>query len=299
MTSRIDELVAGLAPVRDDDVPSEPSGRGGRELLAAVVSAGSPPPRRRRPRLYPRLAAGAATVAALAAASVIGLPGFESEPLRSYANAAVAIDVEGDVYEVRVKDAYAGQREFSAAFARFGLDVRLRVVPVSPRRERDFVQVRTLHPARGGHVPPGGVTGTSSTELECSPGQVVCSLKVGLGGEMFRRHGADILIGRKARPHEVYADVMPRAGDHPGSLGLTGRTAGEALAGLRRRGLTAVFTIGAFNADGSGTMWDPPANWRPAADRRVTGAWMRGPTSAGLLVAPAEGDPEPRPVPSG
>lgn len=296
MTSHMDELVAGLAPVRDDDVASEPSGRGGRELLAAVLSAESPPPPRRR--LVPRLAAGAATVAALAAALVVGPTPWDSEPLRGYANAAVAIDVEGEMYEVRIKDAYADQREFGEAFARFGLDVRLRVVPVSPDRERDYVQVRALRPVPEGAPPPGGLTGAHSTELECSPGQDVCSLRVGLGGELFRRHGADILIGRKARPGELYADAAPAAGDRPASLGLTGRTVGEVLAELRRRGLGADFTIGVFRPDGSGSALDPPALWRPAADRRVTGAWMRGPASVGLLVAPAEDDPAPRPDPA-
>ncbi|MEV5829202.1 hypothetical protein AB0L25_26945 [Spirillospora sp. NPDC052242] len=296
MTSRIDELVAGLAPVHDDDVTSEPSGRGGRELLAAVLAERPPAPRRRR--RVPRLAAGAVAVTALAAALVVGPAGWESEPLRSYANAAVAIDVEGEMYEVRVKDAYADQREFSEAFARFGLDVRLRVVPVSPRRERDFVQVQTLRPASDGGLPPGGLTGSHSAELECSPGQDVCSLRVGLGGEGFRRLGADIRIGRAARPGEVYADAAPAAGDRPASLGLTGRTVGEALAELRRRGLGAAFTIGAFRPDGSGSMWDPPALWRPDADRRVTGAWTRSSTTVGLLVAPADGDPAPLPVPA-
>ncbi|WP_026403171.1 hypothetical protein [Actinomadura rifamycini] len=296
MTSRIDELVAGLAPVRDDEVTGEPTGPAGRELLAAVLSGEPAPPRRRRLAL--RLAAGAVTVTAVAAALVAGLTGWESEPLRSYANAAVAIDVEGEMFEVRVKDAHADQREFREAFARFGLDVRLRVVPVSPRRQRDFVQVRALRAEPVGEPPPGGVTGTHSTELECTPGQDVCALKVGLGGELYRRHGADILIGRAARPGEVYTDAYPAAGDRPASLGLTGRTVGEALAELRRRGLGAAFTIGAFNLDGSGSMWEPPQLWRPAADRRVTGAWMRSSNSVGLLVAPAKGDPGPLPVPS-
>ncbi|GAB2818922.1 hypothetical protein GCM10027176_24200 [Actinoallomurus bryophytorum] len=36
MTSPIDELVAGLATVRDSDITSEPGGAGGRSLLAAI-----------------------------------------------------------------------------------------------------------------------------------------------------------------------------------------------------------------------------------------------------------------------
>ncbi|MFD0684994.1 hypothetical protein [Actinomadura fibrosa] len=51
------------------------------------------------------------------AALVDVLLGRGSGPLRSYANAAVAVRAEGEMYEVRVKDAYADQWEFREAFA--------------------------------------------------------------------------------------------------------------------------------------------------------------------------------------
>lgn len=294
MTFQIDDLVAGLNPVRDGDITSEPSGAGGQALLAAIT-AENPAPRRRRFPRFVRPAIGVA-VAGVAATTVLALPAQDSGPLRSYANAAVRIDVTDGAYEVEVKDAFADQREFREAFAKVGLRVELRIVPVSPPHERDVIRVGTLSAPPGKSVPAGGESGTSTTVLKCPPGQDACPLKVRLSGSMFRSQGGEIVIGRKARPGEVYEDAHPARGDHPANLRLTGRTVGRALADLRARGLTASFSIGDFKADGSGFMWNPPAGWRPGDGRRVTGAWLRSSDSVGLLVAQAEGDPEPQPT---
>src|SRR3954470_3180491 len=121
MTSRVDELVASLATVRDSDITSEPGGPGGRALLAAIIAEEVPVSRRRRHRRLPVLVAGVMVAAAAVAAVVVGVGDQNPAPLRSYANAAVAIDVKGTGYEVEVKNAYADQREFSDAFAKFGL----------------------------------------------------------------------------------------------------------------------------------------------------------------------------------
>lgn len=286
----IDDLVAGLNPVHDDDITSEPSGPAGRELLAGVTALA---PRRRR--RVPRLAIGAVAAAGVAAAAVFVLPVQDSGPLRSYANAAVRVEVKGGEYEVEVKDAYAGQREFREAFAKVGLDARLSIVPVSPGRERTVIRTGPLHAPREGQIPPGGVTGTETTVLKCPPGQAACPLKVRLGGALFHLEGADIVIGREARPGEIYQDATPARGDRPASLNLTGRTVGQALAYLRSRNLAWSFFLGEFKPDGSGGGWNPPESWRPADGRRVTGAWIQSSDSVGLLVTPVKNDPRPTP----
>lgn len=294
MTYPVDDLVASLNPVRDDDVPAP--GETARALLAAITAMPAPAPRRRfRPRLRLRFAVAPAVAVAAATAALIAVPARDSGPLRSYANAAVRIDVtRDDEYEVEVKDAYADQREFREAFARFGLDVRLRIVPVSPGEERRVIRIGSLHPARGDE-PANGVTGTSDTDLKCPPDRGACPLRVRLGGAMFRLEGADIVLGRTARPGELYQDAGPTPGDHPKSLRLTGRTVRQALADLDRHGLTWAFTLGRFKPDGSGGSWDAPEKWRPSGDRRIAGAWMRSSDSVGLLVTPEKGDPEPVP----
>ncbi|WP_026410851.1 hypothetical protein [Actinomadura oligospora] len=297
MTSRIDDLVAGLATVSDGDIRSEPDGVGGRSLLEAVTAGEVPEPRRRRrPRLLPGLAGGAAVVSVAAAAvAVLVVDGRDPEPLRSYANAAVAIDVKDSEYEVEVRNAYADQREFSEAFAKVGLDARLRIVPVTPGHERTVVRIGSLHEPKGG-MPAGGMSGTTDVVMKCPPAQGSCPLRVRVGGAMYRLGGADIVIGRKADPGEVYFDAQPVRGDRAKGLSLTGRTVAQALAELRRRGLTPAFALGVFKADGSGSFWDAPVTWRPSGERRVTGAWMRSSDSVGLMVVPQPGDPQPQPV---
>ncbi|NVI92182.1 hypothetical protein [Actinomadura sp. BRA 177] len=144
MTSSIDDLVAGLNPVRDDDITSEPSGAGARTLLAAITAAASPAPRRRRLPRFVRPAIGVAAAGVAATATVLVLSAQDSGPLHAYANAAVRIDVADGAYEVEVKDAYADQREFQEAFAKVGLRVKLSIVPVSPSHERDVISVGSL-----------------------------------------------------------------------------------------------------------------------------------------------------------
>ncbi|NKZ03009.1 hypothetical protein [Actinomadura latina] len=295
MTSSIDDLIADLNPVRDGDITSEPSGAAARTLLAAITSAEDPAPRRRRLPRFARPALGVA-VAGAAATTVLVLSAQDSGPLHAYANAAVRIDVSDGVYEVEVKDAFADQQEFQEAFAKVGLRVKLSIVPVSPAHERAVISFGSLPAPPRKSVPAGGESGTFTTVLKCPPGKDACPLKVRINGPMFPSPGGEIVIGRKARPGEVYGDARPARGDHPESLRLTGRTAGRALADLRARGLTASFSIGEFKADGSGSMYNPPAGWRPGDGRRITGAWVRSSDSVGLLVTPAKGDPEPQPT---
>lgn len=120
MTSPIDELVASLNPVHEDEITSEPCGAAGRALLADVTTGETPAPRRRRLPRRARVAIGGALLAGAAAATVVVLSGQDSGPLRSYANAAVRIDVEGDGYEVEIKDAYAARRSSVRRSPRWG-----------------------------------------------------------------------------------------------------------------------------------------------------------------------------------
>jgi hypothetical protein len=289
MTSPIDELVAGLNPVRDDEIAT--SDAAVRTLLTAITIE---PRATRRRRFRPRLAIAVGAALAVATALVTGLSGNDSGPLRSYANAAVQIDAKsGGEYEVEVKDAYADQREFREAFAKFGLDVRLSIVPVSPAGERRIIRIGSLHPSS--NTPAGGVTGTSDTDLKCPPDRGACPLRVKLGGTMFRTEGADIVLGRKARPGEVYQNAYPALGDRPKTLNVTGRTVDHVLADLHPRGLTWAFFLGRLRPDGSGGGWDAPAQWRPSGDRRITGAWMRSSAWGALPPPPPKRDPPPVP----
>ena len=285
-TSRVDELVAGLTGVHDDRIAG-PSTPGARRLLTAVTAEERAPaapaaPARRRP--YRRLAVGATAATVVAATAVIALTAGGPGPIRSYANAAVDIQRTNGTYRVHIKNVYADQRQFHQAFAKFGLDVTLSIVPVAPGRERRIV---------GGG---GDAIGTISTVLKCPPGLgTACPLTVELSGPEIRRGSTTIMIGRAARPGEAYQFQRRGAGDNPPSLRLTGKTVAAALARLRRQNMTAVYVIGQFHKDGSGDYYGPPPNWRPQAGRRVTGAWMHSSNAVTLLVAPAGNDPAPDP----
>ncbi|GLZ12228.1 hypothetical protein Acsp04_24630 [Actinomadura sp. NBRC 104425] len=290
-TPEIDELVARLAPGYDDRA-AEPASPGARALLAAITAEprAAARPRRRR---YGRYAAGLVAATAVAAGAVVALDAGGPGPVRGYANAAVDIRRTDDTYRVHVKDVYADQRQFREAFARLGLDVTLSIVPVSPGRERKIIRLGGAS-RTGADGTPGSIQ--IATVLDCPPGRgTACPLTVELSGEAVRWQATEIVIGRTARPGEVYRDQHPAAGDNPPSLRLTGRTVAQALARLRARHMTAAYLIGEFKKDGSGNYYSPPADWRPEGGRHVAGAWMRSSDSVTLLVAPRQGDPGPDP----
>ncbi|GAA4074293.1 hypothetical protein [Actinomadura miaoliensis] len=289
-TSRMDELVAGLARAHDDRIAG-PDAPGAQALLAAITA--EPRGTARRRRRFGRFTVGVVAATTVAAGAFVALDAGGPGPVRGYANAAVDIRRTDDTYKVHVKNVYADQRQFREAFARLGLDVTLSILPVSPGRERKIIRV-----GGGPHTPTDGVTGgvRIATVLDCPPGRgTACPLTVELSGEAVRRQATEIVIGRTARPGEIYHDQNPGAGDNPPSLRLTGRTVAEALARLRARNMTAAYLLGRFNQDGSGSSYTPPSGWRPEGDRRVAGAWMRSSDSVTLLVVPRKNDPGPDP----
>jgi hypothetical protein len=281
----IDELVAGLKGVGDDQIAG-PDTPGAREMLTAIM-AEEHAVSVQRPRKYARLAIGAVAATAVVTTTVIALNAGGPGPTRSYANAAVDIQrAHGGTYKVHIKNVYADQRQFHDAFAKFGLDVTLSIVPVSPGSERKIV-------GGGGD---DGSTHTIGTVLSCPPGRgTACPLTVEISGMTPHKGSERLMIGRTARPGETYWNQRVGAGDSPRSLGLTGHTVAEALKILRKRSMTAAYQIGEFRKEGSGYGYAPPSGWRPQAGRRVTGAWMRSSDSVGLLVAPVKGDPQPVP----
>jgi hypothetical protein len=283
-TSRINELVAGLTGVHDDQIagPSTPGARG---LLTAITAEErATATTARQSRRYGRFAVGAVAATAVATTAVVALNAGGPGPIRSYANAAVDIQRTNGTYKVHIKNVYADQRQFHQAFTKFGLDVTLSIVPVSPGRERKIV---------GGG---GDWVGTIGTVLDCPPRQgTACPLTVELSGAAVSRGSTKIMIGRTARPGEAYQFQRPGAGDNPPSLRLTGRTVAEALTRLHKQNMTAVYVIGQFHKDGSGSDYKPPPTWRPQGGRRVMGAWMHSSNSVTLLLAPVKDDPAPAP----
>ncbi|MFC6885167.1 hypothetical protein [Actinomadura yumaensis] len=290
MTVPVDELVARLARVRDEEVGTAPGGPGGRGLLAEIIAAAPLLEARRTRRRARRFALASAATAALAAAALIGVNVAAPERLRSYANAAVEIQRTDGVYEVSVKDAYAEQRRFTEAFRKMGLNVRLSIVPVTPGSERTIVAMGGESASRH-----GGPT-VWSFDDGCRARSGACPLRVRISGEV----GRDRLwleLGREARPGEPYANAhWGRKDPALARLGLPRRTVAGAVAVLRRAGLKADYAIGTVNPDGSGGMYRAAPSWRPAGGRRVGTAWTHSSTTVTLMVLPAPGDPRPDPA---
>ncbi len=235
MTSSIDDLVAGLNPVRDDDITSEPSGAGARTLLAAITAAASPAPRRRR------LPGSSAPPSAWRRPVSRPPRRFSSCPRRTPAPCTPTPTPPcGSTWRTartrwrsRTPTPTSGssrRRSPRSGCASSSASCRC-------RHRTNATSSASAHCRRlpGSAFRPG-VGGTVTTVLKCPPGQDACPLKVRLSGPMFRSPGGEIVIGRKARPGEVYGDAHPARGDHPKSLRLTGRTVGQALADLRARG---------------------------------------------------------------
>ncbi|WP_067491855.1 hypothetical protein [Actinomadura hibisca] len=286
MKTSVDDLVASLD--RAPEVPG-PGTVGARNLLAAVT-AEEPLTEAARPRRVrrPRLLAGAVAMA-LAVAAFVGLNGAGPTRLSGYANAAVDIEHTGDVYVVRVKDAYADSDRFTEAFAKLGVRAKLSIVPVSPASERKVLAVGDLGTGPADEILDGSV---DVTVPECPSDGRACPLTVELSGDV-RRSGLAVMLGRAARPGETYHDgPFQQAPPPPALRRLEGRTAGAARAGLRHLGMTVVYMIGEFAADGSGDAYEPPADWRPGPDRRVARVWLHSAHGAVLMITPAAGDPD-------
>ncbi len=248
--------------------------------------------RSRRGRRTRRTVLSVLAATAVATAAVLIVPALGSGPVRSYANAAMRIEGGNGTWKVEIKDAYADPGEFERAFAKVGLDVELRIVPVTPRGERRIIQV--AEEASG----TGSKEQRSSFSVDdCPRGRPDCPLSMTISADADAEGGRwRVLLGRKARPGETYADSYPVVDREPvPGLKLIGRSVRDAVALLRERGLKAAFLIGEFKPDGSGMSYDVDPSWRPPGGREVTGAWYSASDAVTLLVPPRPGDPGPTP----
>ncbi|WP_106397635.1 PASTA domain-containing protein [Actinocorallia populi] len=257
-------------------------------LMAEITGPAAAPRRGTRGR---RLVFGALAGTAAVTTAVLVVPALGPEPLRDYANAAMRIERGNGTWRVEIKDAYADPGEFGRAFAKVGLDIDLRIVPVSPRRERRVIQVM-MKEGRGS-VPEGRTNSFSVSD--CPADRPECPLTMTVSGDAESMRW-QVWLGREARPGERYADGSPGLGREPvPGLRLIGRSVRDATALLRERGLKTAFHIDEFQPDGSGTAYEVDPSWRPSGGRRVTDAWPFSSDTVTLLVSSRPGDPKPVP----
>lgn len=234
-THDIDAAVRGLAPtIHTEDPISEAAWA---QLAENVTSEHTPAPvvdgapgRRpaRRPRLLMAAAAGL-LIAGVVAATLVNRPG-QNQPQ------ALSFTAQGDKLIVRVVDPNADPKRYNADFKRMGLDITVRMIPVSPpsvgtmvsysgRNESDMDQLRWLEP---GEKCPGTL---NAADPGCQAG---LELPKDYDGETV------VDFGRAAKPGEAYQHMSSSAtekGEALAGLAIKNKTVAEVLPLIEARGV--------------------------------------------------------------
>lgn len=224
---RVPPQLSRLALVKDEELAGLAAGPVAWDLFAALVAerepaaerrdrAAEPGPRRDRAgRTLRGLVPAAVAVGAMSVAAVVGLSVLEDRTGRatSYANSAIDVRLEGDVYVARVKDPLADHALYVEAFKAIGKEVDITLVPVSPGR------VGSLLEAGGSGSGPVQATtdlvSSGSGSMDCAVTPASCTMVIRISadstGSVWYR------IGRAAQPGEAVHD--PDRGPGGSSVG--------------------------------------------------------------------------------
>jgi hypothetical protein len=252
----INELLSPLARVRPK--PGERAfGAGAQALLTWTIAqepgTGTTVSRRahrygflqRRPR---RLALGLSAAVVIAMGVVVG-PSLLQDGrggATSYANSAVEVRREGDRYVARIKDPTADNQRFSQAFHAVGLNVELRVVPVSPTAVGKIIRM--------GMSESTEPVGIFTEPRDCDPADSGCFMVVSVPAALVGKPGTTSFdLGRPAEPGERYANELYRAtgqGEELAGVNVSGRPVAEVMAEVRKHHLTAEFSLVVVHSGG-------------------------------------------------
>jgi len=241
--------ISQIAPVTDDTVarlvqpgsfaaladeivvagPATTDVRPGRDRSRHRSGRGAP---HRSRSLRRRLLVGVPVAAALAVAGLIatslGAPGQRVGPISVGPPAALAFTRHGHYIYVIVRNPVADPKRYRAEFAKYHLDITLRLVPASPSI------VGSLVYSQGDGIVPITAVGKCFT----GGGGNVCP--VGVKVPIDFRGAAEIVFARAARPGEQYesAGQADSPGEAMHGLHYVGKTVAAVLAMLARRGVT-------------------------------------------------------------
>ena len=218
-------------------------------------------PARRRPqtpRRRARLALASAAAAVVIAASAFGIiSAVRNTPT---AAAAVEFSTAGDYIVATVEDPYAAAERLRAAFVAHGLDITLKLVPVSPSMVGSVVYM-------------GLDSGTSQIDVLSSPSREAPGgpLPIGLRIPVDFKGHADIVLGRAAQTGEAYVSAGDAfaQGEALYRTGLVGVRVGEAAARLKALGLTAEWRDERAASASAPVPASSPAPCRPPRRRLV------------------------------
>lgn len=231
-THDIDAAVRGLAPATTEDRITDAAWS---EVAENVTSQHAPAvslETARRPLRRPRLvlvAAAGLLIAGVVAATVVNRPG-QDQPQ------ALSFTAQGDKLIVRVVDPTADPKRYNADFKKMGLNIKVRMVPVSPpsvgamisysgRNQSDMDQLKWLEP---GENCPGTLT---AADAGCQDGL-----------ELPRNYDGHTVVdfGRAAKPGEVYQHTSSSAtekGESLAGLAIKNKTVTEVLRLIEARGV--------------------------------------------------------------
>ncbi|MEU8278696.1 hypothetical protein ACFYOK_22000 [Microbispora bryophytorum] len=272
-------LVAGIAPAPGpgmtpaaldllEEIVSGPVPADRRRVRAAVTGAAGTILRSRR--LVPAIVSLTAVLLAVAWL-VPGAAGLGPAP----ASAALDIRPEGDHYVVMVRDLFAAPAMYQRELRERGLDVEVRLVPVSPASAG---QVFYLDGTRDR---------SAITAIE-KPGECARFGGCPIGFRIpvrFRGH-ATVYLGRAARAGERYGilESFDLEGQPFHCVDYVNKTVAQVLPLLRERGVRAQ-----FSSPGAYAQPSAPADWY------VHGGVMVADGQALVLVNPTP-NPQPRPT---
>ncbi|GAA0594392.1 hypothetical protein GCM10009534_31010 [Kribbella sandramycini] len=197
-------------------------------------------------RLVPALVAAA--VVAAVSVSLVRVPEGNDRP--AALGPALAFATEGPVIKVRVLDPEADAARYNAELKAQGLNVTLRLSPVSPSVVGEAIAASIEPGPREDEIGfgkyPAGCQGTA-----CSP---EFSIPVGYSGK------ADLYIGRAAKPGEGYSGAGEADGPGEALEGVEfeNQTVAYVLRKLGERGMTAEYRVGE-QSEAKDTV---PDNWR-------------------------------------
>lgn len=194
-TQHIDDLVARIAPVRDEQVVFLTHTDAARALLEEITAQPGLIRRRGlRGSLSPtwrRLAVAAAIVSLVAAGLLVG-----AERLTSPAAAGIEIKRQGGYFVATVVDLNADPEAMRAAFRAHGLDIDLELVAVSPSLVGEIV---AMSDDRSGIEHLSDEARGCPAELRCGP--------IGLRIPLDWDGHAEVSLGRQARVGETYVSA--------------------------------------------------------------------------------------------
>lgn len=210
-THDIDAVTRGLNPTPHTEI----SDAAWTDLSDGITTADLPDSTRitRRTTTRPRFALAAAAtllIGGVVAATVINRPGQDLPQ-------ALSVTDQGEWLTVRVVDENADPQAYNQQFKRLGLNIKVKMVPVTPPMVGKYATFQYVVGSDGtklGLLKPG--ENCPATLNEADPG---CQYGVEVGKKF--KGEAEIMFGRAARPGEQY-QYMPGQSNGPG----------EELAGL-------------------------------------------------------------------